>query len=106
MNACFVSFCPTGKSMSLGIGGEMAWLSDLALPLVALGQETELEALVDKSGVKTPWRKAAAAYVSGDFQAAAAEYSAIGALPEEAYARLRAAEKLVREGRRPRPTPS
>jgi class 3 adenylate cyclase/tetratricopeptide (TPR) repeat protein len=84
----------------LGIGGEMAWLSDIAAALVALGQDTELVALVDRSRVKTPWRKAAAAYVSGDFQAAAAEYSSIGALPEEADARLRAAEKLFGEGRR------
>ena len=84
----------------LGIGGEMAWLSDIAVALVALGQDTELVALVDGSRIKTPWRKAAAAYVSGDFQAAAAEYSAIGALPEEADARLRAAERLFGEGRR------
>jgi thioredoxin-like negative regulator of GroEL len=67
---------------------------------VAIGAAAELAELVDRSSVKTPWRKAAAAYVSGDFQAAAAEYSAIGALPEEADARLRAAEALVRKGRR------
>jgi class 3 adenylate cyclase/tetratricopeptide (TPR) repeat protein len=82
------------------IGGESAWLSDLAVALVQLGTGAELAALIDKSPVKTPWRKAAAAYVSGGFQAAAAEYSAIGARPEEADARLRAAETLVREGRR------
>jgi class 3 adenylate cyclase len=84
----------------LGIGGDFAWLSDLAVVLVALGGESELGALVERSRVKTPWRTAAAAYVSGDFQAAAAEYSAIGALPEEAQARLRAAEILAGKGRR------
>jgi class 3 adenylate cyclase/tetratricopeptide (TPR) repeat protein len=84
----------------LGIGGDFAWLSDLAVALAALGGESELGMLVERSMVKTPWRTAAAAYVSGDFQAAAAEYSAIGALPEEADARLRAAEILVGAGRR------
>jgi class 3 adenylate cyclase/tetratricopeptide (TPR) repeat protein len=83
----------------LGIGGDVAWLSDLAVAIVESGQDTELAALVATSRVTTPWRTAAAAYVSGDFQAAAAEYSAIGALPEEAEARLRAAEALVRQGR-------
>jgi hypothetical protein len=84
-----------------GIGGDIAWLSDIAVALVALGTDAELPALVERSRVKTPWRKAAAAYVSGDFQAAAAEYSAIGAQPEEAYARLQAAKSLVGEGRWP-----
>jgi class 3 adenylate cyclase/tetratricopeptide (TPR) repeat protein len=84
----------------LGISGELAWQSDLATALVELGTDAELPALVERSRVKTPWRMAAAAYVSGDFQAAAAEYSTIGALPEEAYARLRAGETLVRQGRR------
>jgi class 3 adenylate cyclase/tetratricopeptide (TPR) repeat protein len=84
----------------LGIAGEAVWLSDITVALVALGRPTELGALIEKSSVKSPWRKAAAAYVSGDFQAAALEYSAIGARPEEADARLRAAEALVREGRR------
>jgi class 3 adenylate cyclase/tetratricopeptide (TPR) repeat protein len=83
----------------LGIGGELAWVSDFAVALVALGTDADLPALVDTSPVKTPWRTAAAAYVSGDFLAAAAEYSDIGALPEEAYARLRAAEALIQEGR-------
>jgi class 3 adenylate cyclase/tetratricopeptide (TPR) repeat protein len=84
----------------LGIGGEMAWLSDLAVALVAHGGDSEFVALVGRARIKTPWRGAAAAYVSGDFQTAAAEYGAIGALPEEADARLRVAEALVREGRR------
>jgi tetratricopeptide (TPR) repeat protein len=84
----------------LGIGGESAWLSDIAVALGALGTDAGLAALVDSARVKTPWRKAAAAYVSRDFQTAAAEYAAIDALPEEADARLRAAETLLREGRR------
>jgi tetratricopeptide (TPR) repeat protein len=84
----------------LGIGGDTGWLPDLAVALVALGGTSELPALVERSTIKTPWRTAAAAYVSGDFGIAADTYSAMGALPEEAEARLRAAEALVREGRR------
>ena len=67
---------------------------------MTLGGTSELPALVERSRVKTPWRRAAAAYVSGDFGIAADAYSAMGALPEEAQARLRAAEVFVREGRR------
>jgi class 3 adenylate cyclase/tetratricopeptide (TPR) repeat protein len=88
-----------------GIGGEVAWLSDIAVALAVLGTDAELPALIERSRVKTPWRKAAAAYVSGDFQAAAAEYSAIGAQPEEAYARLQAAKRLAGEGRWPEAEP-
>jgi class 3 adenylate cyclase/tetratricopeptide (TPR) repeat protein len=76
------------------------WLIDAAVVLAALGRGPELARLVETATVKTPWRRAAAVYAAGDFQAAADEYSAIGALPEEANARLRAAEVLVREGRR------
>jgi class 3 adenylate cyclase/tetratricopeptide (TPR) repeat protein len=88
------------ESHDLGIGGDSGWLPDLAVALVALGGTWELPALVERSRVKTPWRRAAAAYVSGAFGIAADTYSAMGALPEEAQARLRAAEALVREGRR------
>jgi hypothetical protein len=84
----------------LGIGADSGWLPDLAVALVALGGTSELPALLERSRVKTRWRSAAAAYVSGDFAIAADTYSAMGALPEEAEARLRAAEALVREGRR------
>jgi hypothetical protein len=88
------------EEQDLAVNGESAWLSDISAALVALGTDGELATLVARSQVKTPWRKAAAAYVAGDFQGAADEYSAIGALPEEADARLLAAEALVREGRR------
>jgi len=88
------------ESHGLGIGGDSGWLPDVAVALVTLGGTSELPALVERSRVKTPWRRAAAAYVSGDFGIAADAYSAIGALPEEAQARLRAAEVFVREGRR------
>ena len=88
------------EAHGLRMFGDVAWLSDFAVALVALGRASGFAALIEESRVKTPWRKAAAAYVSGDFQTAAAVYSEIGALPEAADARLRAAEVLVGEGRR------
>ena len=54
------------------------------------------ESLVDRS----PWLRASVAYVAGDPSTAADIYGALGAQPEEARARLRAAELLVRDGRR------
>ena len=41
------------------------------------------------------------AFDSGDFAGAAQRYAEIGSLPDEAYARLCEAERLVRTGRRP-----
>jgi class 3 adenylate cyclase len=48
----------------------------------------------------TRWVDAARAYVSGDFAAAADVLARIGARPDEAEARLRAAEQLAAAGRR------
>ena len=82
------------------LGSDSEWPSDLAFVLLPVGQQAEFLALVDESHVMTPWRRAAASYASGDYSAAADVYGKIGALPEEAYARLRAAEAFVSEGRR------
>ena len=49
---------------------------------------------------ETRWTDAARAYVAGDFVAAAEILQRIGSRPDEAEARLRAAEQLVAEGRR------
>ncbi len=81
--------------------GANEWLADLAVTLSLLGRENEfLEAVPPANLSSTQWFEAAAAYLSGDFARAADVYAAIGSLPDEAYARLRAAEALVREGRR------
>jgi tetratricopeptide (TPR) repeat protein len=77
-------------------GSDAELVPDLAVVLVALGRQAEFPDTIGR----TPWRSAAAAYASGDFLGAAERYASIGALPEEAYARLRGAEALVREGRR------
>ncbi|HKB20644.1 MAG TPA: AAA family ATPase, partial [Gaiellaceae bacterium] len=88
------------ERQGLGIGGDSQWLADLAIALAALGGASDLVAFVERSRVKSPWRAAAAAYASGNFRRAADEYGGMGAQPDEAYARLRAAEACVREGRR------
>jgi class 3 adenylate cyclase/tetratricopeptide (TPR) repeat protein len=80
-------------------GSESEWLADFAVVVAPLGRQAEfLDAVAQTT--PNPWRAAAAAYVSGDFLGAAEQYAAIGALPYEAYARLRAAEVFVRAGRR------
>jgi tetratricopeptide (TPR) repeat protein len=75
--------------------------ADAAAVLVALGRGPELEAIGAKAPVQTPWIAAATAFVRGDFPLAADIYARTGSLPDEAYARLRAAEALIQDGRRP-----
>ena len=50
--------------------------------------------------LETPWTDAVRAYGSGDFAGAAEILRRIGTKPDEAEARLRAAEQFVAEGRR------
>jgi len=79
--------------------GMSDWLPDLVVVLPLVRRESEfLEGAAHMTS--TPWLKAALAYVSGDFGGSADIYAAIGAQPDEAYARLRAAEALVRDGKR------
>jgi tetratricopeptide (TPR) repeat protein len=87
------------QSHALGQHNEAPF--DLAVTLAALGQGDDLLKLIQlNAGPATPWRRAAAAYVSHELPEAADIYASIGALPNEAYARLRAAEAFVDEGRR------
>jgi class 3 adenylate cyclase/tetratricopeptide (TPR) repeat protein len=86
------------KGLASG-GSESEWLFDFAVVLGLLGRQAEFLEAVGQSA-PSPWRDAAAAYVSGDFSGAAKQYAALGVLPYEAYARLRAAEALIGEGRR------
>jgi zinc-ribbon domain len=66
------------------------------------GQENPDVARFCLSGgtVEPVWIEAATAFASGDFLRAAASYKETGSLPDEAYARLRAAEALIQHGRR------
>jgi class 3 adenylate cyclase/tetratricopeptide (TPR) repeat protein len=83
-----------------GISGEGDWLADLAVAAAALGLGGEFVDVASRERLLTPWVEAAIAYVSGEPARAADVYGERGALPEEAYARLRAAELFVGEGRR------
>ena len=80
--------------------GESDWPSDLAFVLPLLGREGEFLEGAAQTENHTPWFEAAVAAASGDAAGAAEVYARIGAVPEEAYARLRSADALVREGRR------
>jgi hypothetical protein len=75
------------------------WSGELAVVLEALGRGTELLELVATVKASTPWLQAAAAIATGDFERAADLYARIGSRPDEALARLRAAEQLLTGGR-------
>jgi len=65
-----------------------------------LGRGREFAEALDRARAQTPWHEAARLVVAGDPAGAADVYAEIGSVPDEAYARLRAAEELVRSGRR------
>ena len=72
---------------------------DLAWVLHAVGGTADLIQAAEHSSVLSPWSSAAAAIARGDHLPAADIYEEIGHLPNEAYTRLRAAEKLLADGR-------
>jgi tetratricopeptide (TPR) repeat protein len=76
------------------------WASTLAVVLTALGRRDEVEPVIESATISTRWLDAARAYAAGAFEEAANVYAEIGALSDEAFARLRAAEALVDAGRR------
>ena len=80
--------------------GHSDWTPDGAVVLSLTGRAPRL--LEGDPGLsrQSPWNRAAVAYASGEIPAAAEIYEEMGAGPEGAYARLRAAELLVHEGRR------
>ncbi|HSF62166.1 MAG TPA: adenylate/guanylate cyclase domain-containing protein [Gaiellaceae bacterium] len=73
----------------------------LAAAMDALGRGQEFLERAPGLGTATPWLEAASCWVRGEFGRAADLFGEIGSLPDEALARLRAAEKLVAGGRRP-----
>jgi tetratricopeptide (TPR) repeat protein len=76
------------------------WLADLAVAIDALGRADELVEGAAAAKSALPWLEAAGAYAAANFAGAADVYEKIGALPDEAYSRLRAARALVEQGRR------
>ena len=76
------------------------WAGDLAVVLEALGRGAELLELLAGGPAPTRWFQAAAAMAAGQFAEAGDRYAEIGSLPDEAFARLRAGERLLAAGRR------
>ncbi len=66
----------------------------------ALGRGDEFVAALERARVQTPWHLAARLVIEGDPAGAADIYARIGTVPDEAYARMRAAGLLVTSGRR------
>jgi tetratricopeptide (TPR) repeat protein len=88
------------RAQGCPLSSESNWSADAAVVISLVGREAEFLAAVGHAQRSSPWRQAAAAYVSGNPSTAAKIYGEIGAGPDEAFARLRAADNLVREGRR------
>ena len=74
--------------------------ADLVVALLALDRAGEFLHVVGRAPANSRWFDAAAAFASREFERAAAVYAEIGSVPDEAYARLRAAERLLEQGRR------
>jgi len=70
-----------------------------AAAFATLDRTEPLRDLQQHSRNPRPWLEAALAYLSREFTGAADVYAAIGSRPDEAYARLRAAEQLAADGR-------
>jgi predicted ATPase len=67
---------------------------------IDLGRTDELEDALARAKGLTPWHEAARRAIRGDLVGTADVYAQIGSVPDEAYARLRAAESFVEAGRR------
>jgi class 3 adenylate cyclase/tetratricopeptide (TPR) repeat protein len=81
------------------IGFSVAWLHVLSWSLADAGRGPELAAALPEDD-ELPWVRAALAYARGDPMVAADICGEMGAVTEEAYARLAAARMLSEEGRR------
>ncbi len=90
----FADAIDAGESLGFGIVGahRVSWT------LVAAGRGAELAAALARH--KAPWAHAGAAFARGEPAKAAEICAEIGAVTQEAYARLAAARMLVDEGRR------
>jgi predicted ATPase len=73
---------------------------DLAVVMAELGRSDDLLLRLERFATPTRWVAAAASYATGDLDAAADAYSAMGALADAAETRLQAARKLAGEARR------
>jgi len=88
-----------GMAQTGALFAGLYWSRELAIALRTLGRGTELLELLATAKATTPWLQAAAAIATGDFERAAELYAEIGSRPDEALARLHAAEQLLASGR-------
>ena len=79
-----------GRGQSLG----GFWLADLAFALATLGRG-DLASVAGRARTPTRWLEATTAAGGGDWSRAAGIFAAIGSLPDEALARVRAASELT-----------
>jgi hypothetical protein len=77
----------------VGVGVATPWVAD------RLGLLDGLRELAAKAAPRSPWVEALDAYLAGDLARAADAYADIGALPDAAWTRLAAAERLTDAGR-------
>jgi class 3 adenylate cyclase len=77
----------------------VVWLPDLARTARLLGRQDAVLESAAHVTLPSRWLDAAKAYATRDFLGAAERYSEIGSRPDEAEARLRAAETLHARGR-------
>jgi class 3 adenylate cyclase len=83
-----------------GVGFGVIGVHVLAWTLSALGRGQELVGALPVREAGIPWGRAASLFVSGDPRGAAEICASMGAVAEEARARLAAATLLVEQGRR------
>jgi tetratricopeptide (TPR) repeat protein len=83
----------TGRESFMG-----GYWADVAFALCTLGRTDELPPVIARVRVRTRWLDAAEELASGDPLAAAETFAEIGSAPDEAVARLLAAETLAEEG--------
>jgi class 3 adenylate cyclase/tetratricopeptide (TPR) repeat protein len=72
-----------------------SWVFDLVCALESLGRAGDVLGAADAVATKTAWLEAALAFTRGDYEVAADLFCRIGSRPDEAFARLRAAETLL-----------
>ncbi len=98
-SAALAEECVAALQAGLPFGGALRGLPHVAWTLSLLGRGDELVAALENAP-ESKWVDAARAFVAGDLRLSANLCAQMDARPEEAYARLRAAESLAAEGRR------
>jgi class 3 adenylate cyclase len=82
------------------LGFVMVELHHLAWPARELGRADELLDVVGRQRFRSPWADVIEAVARGDFPAAADALARMRVVTAEAFYRIRAAEQLVKQGRR------